>query len=123
MTTLEELNGYKKELEKSKILVKAYEAKLFLVELWDTATYTNSIMNEYFNTEDHTDKKLFDSLYINYFVRENTLISYIQRMTKHFKDVDDSQDWPKWKKEAYKQAKIYQSFYNSDLNNGNKYEY
>jgi len=121
MTTQERLQAVREELKKQNTILNAYKALEYLESIWGKVTYRNT--NMHVNYGNKLDVPLFDCLYINYYARNNSLLNYTHREARYFKDMDDSEAWPIWKKEAYKAAKIYQEFYNSEYNKFNDYEY
>ena len=110
MTTQEKLDDAKKDLVKAQDQINGLKAKLYLDELQATATYTSSTMISY--DKKYTEpQKLFADNDILYYVEDGRLALYIRRQARHFKDMDDSQSSPLWQKEAIKQARRYQAYY------------
>ena len=114
MTTIEKLNDTKEQLQTVQLKIKGLTALTFLETLWTEAEFHSSTMLRY--EADYNElgrNKLFGHLRIDYFAEEKKLLNQIKKMAAHFKDMDDSREFPEWKKEAYKAAKIYQEYFNS----------
>lgn len=113
LTIEEQIQKQQEEVSKAQRRLDFLIAEKFLCELWDNATYSCLSLISY-DPDYANPKKLFTSLGISYYAENSKLLKKVQQGAKHFKDMDDSQDWPSWKKEAYKQAKIYQEYYNNN---------
>lgn len=81
------------------------KAEKYIAELFENTTYTCQNI-------DVKNAQLFRGNGYYYYVQENKLLKAIQNKAKYFRNIDDSRDWPTWKHEAYKQAKIYQQYFN-----------
>jgi len=106
-----EIKETSKQLEKTQEKLKFLQSKLYLSELWKTATYKNW-------GEDRHEKpqiKLF-SINPHCYALSGELLDYVKEGAQYTKDMSSlnkaGEVWPKWKKEAYKQAKIFQQYYN-----------
>lgn len=108
----EELKEAKAELLRAQTKVKVLEAEAYLHDLWQTASYTSTFLGTYEIYKGQISFQLFGDLYqIRYCAESGILLKHVQHKAKYFKDMDDSGDWPEWKREAYKAAKIYQQYH------------
>lgn len=111
MDLSQELQEAKSELFRVQSMVKGLEAKSFLYDLWQTASYTSTILSMHEIYKGKTEFELFGSLWmIDELADEGRLVKYVREQAKYFKDMDDSGDWPEWKDRAYKAAKDYQEW-------------
>jgi len=100
MDNTEEINDLQVQIEKLQARQAYLKAEDYLVNLCETATYRNELMAQYNDGDPvHT---LNMSMYSTM-----EMLPIVKRCAKYFKDMDESEDWPTWKAEAYKQAKIY----------------
>jgi len=103
MDNNQKINDLQAQIEKLQAEQAFLKAEQYLASLSETATYTNSLMAPYDGKP--AERSLRISLYSTM-----EMLPEIKRAAKHYKNVDDSQDWPTWKAEAYKQAKIYDTY-------------
>ena len=116
MTTQERIQATREELNKQQFILKGFEALATLEEIWNTAHYRSVYLN------DNQPQPVFGTE-LDYYARNGILLKEVQSGAKYFKDMDNSEDWPTWKKAAYKAAKEYQEFYDSGLNQTHLYVY
>ena len=103
MDNTQEINDLQAQIEKLQEKQAYLKAEQYLASLSETATYTTSLMAAYDGKP--AERSLSISLYAF-----TEMLPEIKRGAKYFKDMDDSQEWPTWKAEAYKQAKIYDTY-------------
>lgn len=102
------------KLKKAKLSLDGLVAFKYLSKLWDTATFSNEKMNEIYPGNYDGKTNLLFVLDIRYFAENGVLFKCVCSRAKHFKGMDDSSEFPSWKKEAYKAAKAYQKAYDAD---------
>ncbi len=94
----------RKELIKAQQRVDFLEAEMFLVELYESATYSNIGLSKLLKID--FKQSLFPMFPSKYSDRH--LLDEVKFYAKHYKEVDDSGIWPDWKRDAYKYARTYE---------------
>lgn len=93
--------------------VEFLEARLYLGHLWEQTTYVSQFLL------DDDGKPEVQKLFIldpEYFIDKEELLRHIKLKVKQFKDIDDSNELPEWRHEAYRCAKVMLDHY--ELFNG-----
>lgn len=104
---IEDIERAKDQFESAESYYNYLQAEDYLIKLMITAKYRNTLMFEK-GYQKELDKILF-SISTDLETKGNTE-KRIRSSAIHFKDMDDSNKWPTWKKEAIKQAKIYDQY-------------
>ena len=103
MKTYEKVNEAKTELRLAKEKLKGREAKVYLEAVWETATWTNIMMDESCE-RDYVNVKHFNRISVDYYAENHNLLTEMHDAAAYHKTMDDSEDWPAWKAAAYKAA-------------------
>lgn len=102
MDNTQKINDLQHQIERLQVQVAYLKAENYLRDLCESATYSSVVMAKY------NDGNPVHDLGLHFYSFE--LLPQIKEAAKHFKRMDDSKDWPEWKAEAYKQAKVYDTY-------------
>lgn len=102
MTTQEKIGLLEIQKEQIESQIEVAKAELFLVELFETATFTSSVMIA--GGFHEGAQRVFSSF--SWLFSEGAFEEKVRLGAKHFKAMDDSAAWPSWKSQAIKAAKI-----------------
>ena len=103
MDNNQKINDLEYEIERLQVQVAYLKAEDYLSDLCETATFSSVLMAKYNDGNPVHDLGLT-------MLTSLDILPEVKRAAQHFKHMDDSKDWPKWKAEAYKQAKIYDTY-------------
>ena len=104
MDNNQKINDLQAQIEKLQAEQAFLKAEIYLQNLAETATFTNVLLAA------HEGREATYKLRINIDTTMRPALETIKRAAKHYKNVDDSETWPSWKAEAYKQAKAYDAY-------------
>lgn len=104
MDNSHEIKELEVKINKLKAEQDYLKAEMYLHNLSETATFTNVLLAA------HQGREATYKLRINIDTTMKPALETIKKAAKRFKNMDDSETWPTWKAEAYKQAKIYDEY-------------